>query len=116
MEPGIFLGLLFQSRDIAHIAHLQTYSYAQHKTLNTFYDEVLELVDELTESFFGINGRVDLTIPSSSLVNAESYLQELRKMIYSNRSCLGMENTELQNIVDEIVGLIDQTLYQLTLS
>ena len=117
MKPEIFLGILFQSRDLMHIAHLETMSFAQHNALDTFYKEIIESVDELTETYFGIiDGRVPLVIPESRLVNADFYLRGLRKTIYENRDSLGMENTEIQNIIDEILGLIAQTLYRLSLS
>ena len=117
MKPEIFLGILFQSRDLMHIAHLETTSFAVHNALDQFYKEVLESVDELTETYFGIiGGRVPLVIPESRLVEPVVYLRELRKVIYENRNSLGLENTEIQNIIDEILGLIGQTLYRLSLS
>jgi len=117
MKPEIFLGILFQSRDLMHITHLETTSFAVHNALDTFYKEILESVDELTETYFGIiGGRLPLTIPESTMVDPVLYLRELRKVVYDNRSSLGMENTEIQNIIDEILGLIGQTLYRLSLS
>jgi len=37
------VSILFNARTNAHIAHLQTRSFAKHKALNEFYDEVVEL-------------------------------------------------------------------------
>ena len=116
MKPEIFLGLLFQSRDLMHLTHLKTTSFAEHNALNKFYDEIIELVDELTESYYGIiNQRLNIVIPQSTAVESTVYLIELRTMIYDNRDCLGSENSEIQNIIDEILGLIDQTQYRLSL-
>ncbi|MEN9389320.1 MAG: hypothetical protein RLY61_404, partial [Candidatus Parcubacteria bacterium] len=38
MTPSKFLGVLFQSRDIMHLTHLDTRSFAEHKALNAYYD------------------------------------------------------------------------------
>ena len=51
MTPGKFIGLLFQSRDMMHIAHLQTTSFAEHKALNGYYDGILDLADRDWETF-----------------------------------------------------------------
>lgn len=46
-----FLSTLFNSRDQAHIFHLQTSSYAAHKALNKYYDEIVDLVDTYAETY-----------------------------------------------------------------
>jgi hypothetical protein len=115
MNAEELIGILFQSRDIAHLTHLRTSSFAEHKTLNEYYEEILELVDELTETYFGcINDKPEIEIPSSSSTEATPYLTELRTIVLNNRQSFGMENTYLQNIIDEILALISRTLYRLT--
>ena len=113
MAPGKFIGMLFQSRDMMHLMHLKTESYAEHKALNAYYDSILELTDNFTESYFGYYGRVDITIPQSTAEDAISHLKSLAKTIDAERdnypSCL-------QNILDEMSGLIYKTLYLLTLT
>ena len=42
-----FVGALFLARDVAHSVHLNTRSYAKHKALNEFYDEIIDLADGL---------------------------------------------------------------------
>ena len=37
METGKFIGTLFQSRDMMHLQHLQTTSFAEHKALGAYY-------------------------------------------------------------------------------
>lgn len=49
IKPEIVLGQLFQSRDIMHLTHLATTSYAEHKALNKAYDGLLSLLDDLIE-------------------------------------------------------------------
>ena len=44
MKCADFVGALFLARDVAHSVHLNTRSFAKHSALNTFYDEVIDLV------------------------------------------------------------------------
>lgn len=53
MKVGEFVGLLFHSRTQAHIFHLKTNDYAQHKALNEYYSEIIPLVDKFVESYQG---------------------------------------------------------------
>lgn len=48
----------FQARTEAHISHLGTSSYAVHKALNKFYDEIIDLADAYAEALrMASNGR-----------------------------------------------------------
>ena len=113
MAPGKFIGMLFQSRDTMHIAHLQTTSFAEHKALNHYYDGILELTDKFSEVYFGRNKRTEIIIPESKNMDAITHLKEMQKMVDGERENY---SSELQNIMDEMLGLINQTLYLLTLS
>ena len=107
------IGLLFMSRNYAHIAHLKTPSFAKHKALNEFYDEVVDLADELAETAQGKFGLLDITVmdmkgdvedPIEGLSSHATILENLGK------KC---ENRMLQNIFDEIMALYYSTLYKL---
>ena len=50
---GSFIGTLFQSRTQAHIMHLQSNSYAQHVALQGYYEEIVDIIDSLVESYQG---------------------------------------------------------------
>lgn len=117
VKPELVVGQLFHSRDVMHIAHLQTTSYAEHKALNNYYDELLDLVDGLLESYMGTVGkRINFKIPASEYVNPKQHLTQLKQYVMKHRTVFGEENTHLQNIVDEIIALITKTLYLLTLA
>ena len=51
-----FVSLVLLDRDLAHLAHWKTKSYAEHKALNEFYDSVLELIDGFVEQYQGYYG------------------------------------------------------------
>lgn len=114
MEVGKFIGALFQSRDMMHLQHLQTTSFAEHKALGHYYDEILELTDSFTEKYFGRNKRIPITIPESKATDAVSHLKSMQKMIETEADS---ENypCDLENIMDEMLGLVNETLYLLTL-
>jgi hypothetical protein len=118
VKPELVFGQLFQSRDMMHIAHLQTLSYAEHKALGKYYDGLLDLTDNLIETYFGTIGgkRVNFKIPQSEYMNPQQHLTQFKEYLMKHRSVFGGENTHLQNIIDEILALVTTTIYLLTLT
>jgi hypothetical protein len=112
MAPSKFLGILFQSRDAMHLTHLDTRSFAEHKALNAYYDGILDLTDSFTEKLFGRSGRIDIVIPESKKQDAVTHLKGLQATIEAERDNYA---SDLQNIMDEMLGLVNKTLYLLTL-
>lgn len=114
---GDFFATLLNSATTAHILHLQTGSYSQHKALDTLYSELPDLTDGLIEAYQGKYGVVgnypaqSVTTPSDAL----GFVKELRSYVENNRyAVLKQSDTELQNITDEITSLLDSTIYKLT--
>jgi hypothetical protein len=117
MKPEVVLGQMFQSRDMMHIAHFQTTSYAQHNTLQKYYEGVLGLTDEIAEVYFGCIGkRLNFKIPASDYMNPETHLKQFKDYMKKHRIVFGMDRTDVQNLIDELIALINKTLYLLTLS
>jgi hypothetical protein len=117
VKPEICLGLLFQSRDIVHLTHLATVGYAEHKALNELYDGLLDLTDDLCETYFGTIGkRLNIKIPASEYMNARTHCIFMKDYIMKHRGVFGAENTHIQNILDEVLALYTKTLYLLTLT
>lgn len=108
----------FAARTHAHALHLATKSFAEHSALGTFYDEITSLTDTFAETYQGmIDGRLSVPFevvkPSTS---AEQLINSLREWIDANRDEIGSPpDTHIQNIIDEIRQLIDQTCYRLSL-
>lgn len=111
-----FIAVLFLSRDAAHKAHLNTESYAEHKTLGKFYDGVIDLADKFAEAYMGRTGKRIGEIPDMKNPKSEirQTLKAHREVIEEMRDFIG-DDTPLQNIVDEIVDLYLSTEYMLTL-
>ena len=78
-----FINKLFHSRNVAHIVHLETTSYAKHKALNEYYDSLLDLTDELSEVSFGAMGKQKLIIPEARAEDINKHLSESKfKILY----------------------------------
>lgn len=116
MKPGELVGMLFLARDVAHAAHLTTDSYAQHMALGSFYEGVIPLVDAFAEAYQGQHGRLgSIKVPpmpgSRDIVAVlQAQLEEIGRCRYE---VAGKDETALQNAIDEVVSLYQQTLYKL---
>lgn len=112
-QKSNFLGKLFQSRNIAHLFHLQTNSYAAHKASNDYYDGILDLIDGLIESHQGKYGIIKINIDSANSENSTNLITHLKNLLeYIEQETPFTDSDEL-NIIDEIKTLIKQTLYKL---
>lgn len=112
-----FVSMLFASRTQAHVFHLQTRSYAMHKALDAFYSSIGDHADALVEACQGRYGIVTgYTTPGGMFEGDEQvipYFRELQGQVDAQRQSLPQES-ELQNIVDNVAELVDSTLYKLT--
>jgi DNA-binding ferritin-like protein len=103
--------------------HWGTKSYAAHKALGKAYESIDALLDTFAEIYMGALGKEELkqiselqlngpyrTTANQVLNSFEDYLMnELPKEIDDSQ-------TELLNIRDEMLGVVQQTKYLLTLS
>jgi len=116
IKPEDFFGKLFQLRDEIHLNHLRVTgpgSFAAHMALNSFYEDILELLDGLVESYQGKYGIIDINIPSSSKGDSIKCLEELVKITDGGSAYTMFSETWIQNQLDEISTLTYQTLYKL---
>lgn len=108
---------LFHSSTQVHVFHLQTKSYAEHKALNKYYDEIVGLADGLIESF---QGKYDILTGYENYAlddykdNAQTivYFKALLKTVETLRTSVSSDSY-LQNQIDTVVELITSTLYKL---
>ena len=116
MSCADLIGHLFLARDVTHSVHLNTRSYAKHKALGGFYGKVIDLSDDLAEAYQGRHGLIGpITLHSAKKTNnviefLEDSLKDVEEMRY--KVC-EKDDTAIQNIIDEIVGLYLKTLYKL---
>lgn len=107
--------LLLNSATQAHIFHLQTDSYAVHKALGSYYEDVVDLTDSLIESYQGKYGIVKAysSYAMKDLESTESAIEFL-KSVQNKVESVSFSESDLKNQVDEIKTLIRSTLYKLT--
>lgn len=94
--------------------HLRSAKYGKHMALDEFYKEMPEKVDDLIEAYMGAYGKkigAFQNILSSSNMNTLKYLQELKKVCKEGYDLLD-DNEELEGLLDDIINLINSTLYK----
>lgn len=104
---------LLNSATCAHLQHWQTKNYATHKALAKYYEAIPDLVDRLVESYMGRYGPLNEFEEEFEIEkDPTKYFKALQKYVDANRKHLP-DDSELQNTVDEILDLINSTLYKL---
>ena len=107
---------LFESRQVAHNVHLQTKSYALHKALNSYYEDILELIDSYIETYQGqygiVTGYEKIEITPLSEDKIEGYLKDCAEIFAMARDSMKDSDSHLKNIMDEIIAVVYRTLYK----
>ena len=116
MKVADFVGMFFLARDVTHSVHLNTRSYSKHKALQKFYENIIDLTDNFAETYQGRNGMIGaITLQSSKkTANVTEFLEDQLEDIEKYRyEVCGKDDSALQNLIDEIIGLYLSTLYRL---
>jgi hypothetical protein len=111
-----FVGMFFLARDVTHSVHLNTRSYAKHKALQKFYENIIDLADTFAEAYQGRHGLIGaISLQSSKkTTNVTEFLQDQLEEIEANRyKVCDKDDSPLQNLIDGIVELYLSTLYKL---
>jgi hypothetical protein len=114
---GQFVSTLMASRTQAHVFHLQTPSFAAHKALNEYYDEIVGITDGIVESYQGkygiVTGYTNVALQEyQSCEGIIMYFTVLCSYIEKSRTML-CQDSYIQNQIDEVVALINSTIYKL---
>lgn len=97
----------------AHILHLKTSSYSEHKALQELYEGIIPLLDSLMESIQGIYGKIENfpNIKESSQSSLE-IIGNFYKYISNNRMNLS-DKSEIQNDIDTILSFLNSIAYKI---
>lgn len=100
----------------AHVHHLNSVSYAEHIALNEFYEGLEDLTDKLAEACLQRKSQnISSLKPYFSGENGLALVNQLFDETNLMRKMDGFpQETEIQNIVDEIADLCRSTIYKLT--
>jgi hypothetical protein len=117
-----FLSILLQLQNQLRIYHWQTDSYAAHKALGNAYEDLDESIDSFIEEFMGKYGKLrsdkgfNITlknIDESDINNViNTAIEFLSKQL---PTLLQKDDTNLLNIRDEMLGILQRLKYLLTL-
>jgi len=117
--------VFFEILLMVKLFHWKTYSYATHKATDKLYDSLNDNMDKFIEVLLGKTGtRINLSnkksislVDLTSLEQLKAKVESFKKYLVSltnNRSLNSMNDTDLLNIRDEILGDLNQFLYLLT--
>ena len=101
------------------VFHWQTRSYARHEAFGTAYDELSPLVDKFVEIVLGVTDERMKVEPMELVdVMGTDPKETCLKSIETIKAIRGQydEYPDLQNICDEMIGVIGQLKYRLTLT
>jgi len=114
---------LLQMQNQLRIFHWQTKSYAAHKALGEAYESLDDLIDTFVETALGrkevdlSNGNINVMLFDSKELDVNTALETYTEFLQSISTRLSSEtDTDLINIRDEMLGLINHTKYLLKLS
>jgi DNA-binding ferritin-like protein len=104
------------------INHWQTKSYARHKAFDELYSGLIDLTDTFAETAMGKYGRFKLEEEDKTINIVNLNDLDLKEMLETSKDALiqwteefDSKDTDLLNIRDEILGLLNQVTYLLTL-
>jgi DNA-binding ferritin-like protein len=124
---GVVYKMVLQNMIQAKLLHWQCALYGQHKALDGLFGTLVELGDTLAESIMGKYGKPvlsdeDLSIKLYNFVNPkDGDLSEFMDHLYKcyTEDCRELfdrdADSEIVNIIDEIIAAVDQTKYLISL-
>lgn len=120
-NPAKFFSKLFESREMAHVYHLQVKgdegSYSKHMALDTYYKDIVELIDDCIEVYQGQYGIIEgydiIDTKETKTKEPVAYFEDLAGFIKESRRSISPNDTHIHSIIDDIVCLIYKTLYKL---
>jgi len=113
--------ILMHSRTQAHVFHLGVSgpgAYAAHKALQKYYEDIVDLIDGLVESYQGKYGLIKFK-PVVNLdnncdgANIVAYFDKLIQIVCALRQAPNLQDSFIQNEIDNVVNLLYSTKYKL---
>jgi hypothetical protein len=102
--------------------HWQTYGDAKHRLYGEIYDGLGDLLDEFTETMMGKYGRPEfdsefsISFQDINALNMQNFMDGITEFLVAMSDQLDSRyDTDLLNLRDEMLGLINKSKYLLTL-
>ena len=116
-QTSEFASVILHSITQAHVFHLRTTSFSQHKALQAYYTGVDPLIDSFIEAYQGLNNVKLSKYITYSILNDTSLIKGYFGGLYGyvKEYYKKTTDTTLKNILDSIIQLIHTTNYLLSL-
>jgi len=108
---------VFYARNVAHFEHWRAKgegSYAKHKALGRFYDDIIDAIDSLVEAYQGAFSLIG-NIPAPKMVDGDvlKLLEADADWIEENHESVCKGNRAVANLVDGVTEVYLSTVYKL---
>lgn len=113
--------LFFTAQHQIKLYHWATMDYAAHKALDSLHDSLSSKIDTFMECYIGRFRKQPIPASFAVSVKVQADVQKIEKTLETFREGLKTlskslaKETQLVNIIDEMLGDIDQTQYLLKL-
>lgn len=106
---------VFTTRNLVHFAHWNTSSYASHQALGELYEEIVDQVDDLVETYQGEFGLLKNLETCEAKLDGDiiSCIQSDADWVKANRSGIANGSAAIENLVDGVSAAYNKTLYKL---
>lgn len=106
---------LFQTRDAAHLQHWNTSSDAEHRALEKFYVDSIELIDTFVECYQGAFGKIGVFDLEKVEYDGKivTLLSDNARWMNENRENICRGISPLLNLLDTIMELHLVIVYRL---
>jgi len=108
---------VFYARNVAHFEHWRATgagSYAKHKALRHFYDDVIDAIDDLVEAYQGAFELIgDIPVPATMKGDVLALLEGDADWIEKNHEGICRGNRAVANLVDGVTGVYLSAIYKL---
>lgn len=108
---------VFYARNVAHFEHWRAKgdgSYAKHKALGHFYDDIIDAIDDLVEAYQGAFELIG-NIPAPEMPKGDvlKLLEADADWIEENHEDICHGNRAVANLVDGVTGVYLSAIYKL---
>jgi DNA-binding ferritin-like protein len=120
-DPTVIIHAVLEINSQLKLFHWQTFSYAQHKALDKIGKSLSNTFDKLVETLLGryrnfeyrpISIQLEPYSNENLIVKIEQYIK-----LFSQNQCpiINKQDSDVQNIIEEILADLNQLKYLLTL-
>ena len=117
MEITTIIFKLIEMEQQLRVFHWQTKSFARHKAFGDTYAALGDLIDSFVEAHMGKSGRIKVAPINLENINndVDLVIEEYVQFLVSLTEQMEPSDTDLMNIRDEMLGLMNKLKYLLTL-